>query len=209
MENPPHGRRVITRMPLSPILATIVVVRLLKPIDQSLRQRALQRLEAGIPHEDNYGGITHLLGFIDDISTLVPLEDPLFLCQQFQQRGVPLGCFINPGKTRILTSTNGISPIQAISTTNPNLAHNITSAIITYSTKPNKQNPLQHNPVELTDIFRLLELPVGNKEFTTTAFLNKQLEAIQNQTKKVHKVIKDPHTRLRLFQQCTSLKLNN
>ena len=112
-------------------------------------------------------------------------------------------------KTRILTSTNGISPIQAIPTTNPNLAHDITSAIITYSTKPNEQNPLQHDPVELTDIFRLLGLPVGNKEFTTTAFLNKQLEAIQNQTKKVNKVIKDPHTLLRLFQQCTSMKLSH
>jgi len=118
--------------PLSPILAALVVVRLLKPIDQSLRQRALQRLEAGILHDDNYGGRTHLLGFIDDISTLVPLEDLLFLCEQFQQRGIPLGCFINPGKTRILTATNGISPIQAISITNPTLAHDITKAINTY-----------------------------------------------------------------------------
>ena len=45
--------------PLSPILAAIVVVRLRKPIDQSLCQRALQRLEAGILHDDNYGGRTH------------------------------------------------------------------------------------------------------------------------------------------------------
>ena len=88
---------------MSPILAAIVVVRLLKPIDESLRQRALQQLEAGILHNDNYGGRTHLLGFIDDISNLVPLKDLLFLCQQFQQRGIPLGCFINPEKTRILT----------------------------------------------------------------------------------------------------------
>ena len=45
--------------PLSPIIAAIVVVQLLKPIDQSLRQRALQRLETGILHDDNYGGRTH------------------------------------------------------------------------------------------------------------------------------------------------------
>ena len=194
--------------PLSPILAALVVVRLLKPIDHSLRQRALQRFEAGILHDDNYGGRTHLLGFLDDISTLVPLEDLLFLCDQFKQRGIPLGCFINKGKTRILTSTNGISPIQAISISNPSLAQDITSAISRYSTTPNKHDPSQHDPIELTDGFRLLGLPVGNREFTIS-FLNEQLEAIQKQSTTVHKVIQDPHTRLRLFQQCTSMKLSH
>ena len=85
-------RRVITRMPIvSCTIAALVVVHLLKPIDQSLRQRALQRLRTGILHDDYYGGRTHLLGFIDDKSTLVPLKDLLFLCEQFQQRGIPLG----------------------------------------------------------------------------------------------------------------------
>ena len=126
---------------------------------------------------------------IDDKSTLVPLEDLLFLCEQFQQHGIPLGCFINPGKTRILTSTNGITPILAISVTNPTLAHDITSAITKYSTKPNKHIPSQHDPIELTDGFRLLGLPVGNSELTTS-FLNEQLEAIQNQSTIVTKLLK-------------------
>jgi hypothetical protein len=123
----------------------------------------------------------------------------LFLCQQFQQRGISLGCSINPDKTRILTSSNGTSPIQSISTTNPNLAHEITTAISTYTTKP----------VKLTDRIRLLGLPVpvGNDNFTIE-FLNNQLEVIQKQTATLHKVIKDPQTCLRLFQQCTSMKLS-
>ena len=98
------------RCPLSPILASLVVVRLLQPINNALRQRAAERLANGITHDDGRGGITNLLGFIDDISTVVPLEDLLFLCQQFRDRGLSLGCFINPDKRRILTSTNGTSP---------------------------------------------------------------------------------------------------
>jgi hypothetical protein len=127
-----------------------VVVRLLQPIHNALRQRAAERLANGITHDDGRGGITNLLGFIDDISTVVPLEDLLFLCQKFRDRGLSLGCFINPDKTRILTSTNGTSPISSIS------ASDITEAIATFSTKPNKLNPSQPTPVELTEGFRLL-----------------------------------------------------
>ena len=56
--------------PLSPILASLVVVRLLQPINNALRQRAVERLANGITHDDGRGGITNLLGFIDDISHL-------------------------------------------------------------------------------------------------------------------------------------------
>jgi hypothetical protein len=58
-----------------------------------------------------------------------------------------------PRKNKNTNPTNSISPIQAILITNPTLAQDITSAISTYSTKPNKQNPSQHDPVELTDGF--------------------------------------------------------
>ena len=59
--------------PLSPILASLVIVRLLQPINKALRLRAAERLANGITHDDGKGGITNLLGFIDDIPTLVPL----------------------------------------------------------------------------------------------------------------------------------------
>jgi hypothetical protein len=65
---------------------TLVVVRLLEPINNALRQQAAERLANGITHDDGRGGITNLLGFIDDISTVVPLKDLLFLCQQFRDR---------------------------------------------------------------------------------------------------------------------------
>jgi hypothetical protein len=150
-----------------------VVVRLLQPINNALCQQAAERLANGITHDDGRGGITNLLGFIDDISTVVPLEDLLFLCQQFRDHGLSLGCFINPDKTRILTSTNGTSPISTISSTNTSLASDITEAIATFSTKPNKLNPSQPTPpVELTMDFdylasRLDHIPLSSISPTT------------------------------------------
>ena len=43
--------------PLSPILASLVVVRLLEPINNALRQRAAERLTNGITHDDGRGGM--------------------------------------------------------------------------------------------------------------------------------------------------------
>ena len=113
----------------------------------------------------------------------------------FNNVGFPSVASSNPGRQEYshLPTTNGIPPIQAISITNPTLAQDITNAISRYSTKPNKHAPSQHDPIELTGGFRLLGLPVGNSQFTTS-FLNEQLEAIQNQSKTVHKVIQDPPT---------------
>jgi len=195
--------------PLSPILASLVVVRLLEPINNALCQRAAERLANGITHDDGRGGITtNLLGFIDDFSTVVPLKDLLFLCQQFRDCGLSLGCFINPDKTkRILTSTNGKSPIPTISSTNPGLASDITEAIATFSTKPNKLNPSQPTPVELTDGFQLLGIPVGSPSFVID-FINEQLVVTtQQQSDTIHSTIFDPQTRLRLFQSCTVQKI--
>jgi hypothetical protein len=142
--------------PLSPIFGALVVARLLKPIDTTLRARAAERLAAGNPHDDNCGGITNLLAFMDDISTVTPLEDLLYLCQQMDTKGRPLGCLLNTYKTRILASTTGTSPIHLITSTHPDLGKSITTAITTYSNKRNKSNPLHPIPVELTQGYRLL-----------------------------------------------------
>ena len=81
--------------PLSPIFASLVVACLLKPLDKLLRARATHRLKNGNPGDDGAGGITHLLGFVDDVSACVFLADLKFLCDHFNTLGKPLGCFIN------------------------------------------------------------------------------------------------------------------
>ena len=50
--------------PLSPLLASFVVARLLEPIDGLLRERAAARLANGDPGDDSQGGISHLLSVI-------------------------------------------------------------------------------------------------------------------------------------------------
>jgi len=127
--------------PLSPIFASLVIARLLQPLDILLKERAQERLLTGNTGDDGHGGVTHLLGYVDDVSACVPLEDLQFLCDKFNCIGTPLGCFVNPMKTRILTSTSGLSPLPAITTLNPSLAASIQYTINKYSTKPNNIDP--------------------------------------------------------------------
>jgi hypothetical protein len=101
--------------PLSPIFASLVVVRLLQPLDTLLKSCAAARLLDGHPGDDGKGSITHLLGCVDDVSACIPLVDLKFLCDNFASIGAPLGCFVNPMKTPILTSTSGLSPLPNMS----------------------------------------------------------------------------------------------
>jgi hypothetical protein len=193
--------------PLSPIFASLVVARLLEPLDVLLKSRASTRLLAGHTGDDDNGGITHLLGYVDNVSACVPLEDLQFLCDNFASIGTPLGCFVNPMKTRILTSTSGLSPIPTLSLTDPQLASSISATIAQYSTKPNPNDILGPAiPVELTNGFRLLGSPIGSADFTQDYF-DSQLTTVQDSIALMSTAITDPHTKLRLFSQCLIQKL--
>ncbi len=52
--------------PLSPIFASLVVANLLQPLDIELRKRATTHLLNGNPGDNGFGGITHLLGYVDE-----------------------------------------------------------------------------------------------------------------------------------------------
>jgi hypothetical protein len=120
--------------PFSPIFASLVVANLLQPLDIELHNRATTCLLNGNPGDNGFGGIIHLLGYVDNVSACVPLADLQFLCDQFATIGTPLGCFVNPMKTRILTSTSGHSPIPNLFHLNSMLATSITDTISQYST---------------------------------------------------------------------------
>ncbi len=104
-----------------------------------LKSCAAARLLDGHPGDDGKGSTTHLLGYVDDISACVPLVDLKFLCDNFASISAPLGCFVNPIKTCILTSTSGLSALPNIHLLNPSLATCIQDTIAHYSTKPNKK----------------------------------------------------------------------
>jgi len=90
--------------PLSPLFASFVIARLLKPIDCLLRECAATCLANGDTGDDGQGGISHLLSFVDDISSCAYLPDLHFLCEQVRSCGASIGCFVNPHITRVLTS---------------------------------------------------------------------------------------------------------
>jgi len=67
--------------PLSPLFASFVVTRLLEPIDSLLRGHVAERLASGDPGDDEFGVISHLLGYVDVISSCVYLHDLQFSAQ--------------------------------------------------------------------------------------------------------------------------------
>jgi hypothetical protein len=162
--------------PLSPLFASFVVARLLQPIDSLLRKQAAARLASGNPGDDRFGGISHLLGYINDISSCVFLPDLPFLCNTLKTIGASLGCFVNPSKTRILTSCNGTSTLPLLHTTNPTLAKSISDTIAEFSTQPHSTNKsVLALSVELTTGFHLLGQPIGSPVFATEFFSSRVL----------------------------------
>jgi hypothetical protein len=193
--------------PLSPLFASFVVARLLEPIDGLLRKRAAACHAAGDTGNDSQGGISHLLSFVDDISSCVYLPDLHFLCEQVQSRGASIGCFVNPHKTRILTSCNGTSIVPTLTTHNPSLAGSLSTSIASFSTTPHPTNKTAPNIlVELTTGFRLLGQPVGSAPFASHFFACRIDDVKKNITSLLDNIT-DQQTHLRLFSQCIIQKL--
>ena len=91
--------------PFSPVLAALVLNILIKELDLKLRSRAAKRKQNKTLLDDNEGGITNLLAFVDDLNAVVPIEDSLFYCKTFTQLANNLGLRIREDKSIILTST--------------------------------------------------------------------------------------------------------
>ena len=157
--------------PLSPLFASYVIARLLKPIDCLLCECAATCLANRDTGDDGQGGISHLFSFVDDISSCVYLPDLHFLCEQVRSCGASIGCFENPHITRVLTSCNGTSILPALTTHDPPLAHSISNSISQFLTTPHPTDKTAPDiSVELTTGFRLLGQPVGSATFAPDFF---------------------------------------
>jgi hypothetical protein len=119
--------------PLSQIFATLVLHRVLKPLEEQLQQRAAAPPANGIPGNDGFDSLAHLFAYMDYISLTVALEDVQFFCEEIDKLGTPRGCFINPLKTRILTSCDGHNILPQLHKDTPDLASEIEKTISTYS----------------------------------------------------------------------------
>ena len=91
--------------PLSSILAALVLHEVLAPIDAKLKIRAANRRQQQNTGDDDAGGETHPMAYIDDAGAAVPHEDVEFFFDEFTKLGPQFGCHLNTVKTRIMTST--------------------------------------------------------------------------------------------------------
>ena len=144
--------------PFSPVLAALVLNILIKELDLKLRSRAAKRKQNKILLDDNEGGITNLLAFVDDLNTVVPIEDSLFYCKTFTQLANNLGLRIREDKSIILTSTNNTSPQPFL----PMASNIILNECMNTYTKG----------TETTDGIVILGFPIGAKSFINS-HLNK------------------------------------
>jgi len=183
--------------PLSPIFATLVLHRVLKPLAKKLEECAANRLANGDPGDDGFGGLAHL-------SSNLPHKDVLFFCEEIERLGASRGCFVNPQKTRILTSCSGESILTLLHTNKPHIATEIETALATYSVKKNPDDTF--SPVELKSGFRLLGTPIGSPHFSKE-YYDEQLATVKSALQSHTTSITDLHTRLKLFSNCTIQKL--
>mmetsp|Transcript_18973 Transcript_18973/g.34190 ORF Transcript_18973/g.34190 Transcript_18973/m.34190 type:complete len:1170 (+) Transcript_18973:5063-8572(+) len=192
--------------PLSSLFATLVLLRVLRPLNRLMQDRASERLLRNDPGDDGHGSITHMFGYLDDVTTLVPLHDLLFFCESFNEIGAPLGCFLNPEKTRILTSTNGKSILQDLAGHDEELAEEVLMALTAFSVKAPMTPEGDATFVELQSGYRLLGAPVGSAQFAME-FFDQQLLAVETNAAALTARVPNLQTRLRLFAQCTIQKV--
>ncbi len=192
--------------PLSSIFAALVFNRVLEPLQASLNQRAANRVLNGDLGDDGLGSVTIITAFVDDSTKVVPLVDIDFFFRELNRLAPNRGCQLNRFKTRILTSTNGTSPIPAIRFTNPSLADELQAAINTYSVTAGPSPTDPPIGVELLEGCRLLGAPVGSPKFAQQFFNERILAAIID-ANKLTETVPDLQTRLRLFAQCTIHKI--
>ena len=81
--------------PLSSTLAAIVLHEVLAPLDAALKTRAATHWLNGLPYDDNAGGETHPLAYVNNTGANAPHQDVLFFLQEFQCLATPLGCHLN------------------------------------------------------------------------------------------------------------------
>ena len=136
--------------PLSSILAALVLHEVLAPIDAKLKIRAANRRQQQNTGDDDAGGETHPMAYIDDAGAAVPHEDVEFFFDEFTKLGPQFGCHLNTVKTRIMTSTSGSSALPAIEHEYGTLiADSLRRAIVKYSVS---EVPLSRAQAQLPSI---------------------------------------------------------
>ena len=173
--------------PLSPLFASLVLDEVLRPLQTELAHRARTRKNNGLLGDDNHGSTSATLAYFDDSSAVVPFMDTLFYLDRFAALGAPHGIIISKSKTKILTATDGLSPLSQLPL---QLAAPVIQALTSLDAN-----------AECTSGLRLVGQPIGGFAYSTQ-FLQQKSQAFRRLTKQILFGITDPQTQATLFRYC-------
>lgn len=96
--------------PFSGLLTAIVLNHTLKPLMAELLERAKRLYLSGDMGDKGHGSIMHVLGWVDESTSVTPLVDTAYFCTRLGQPLVEVK--LNGYKTRIQTSCDGKSIVK-------------------------------------------------------------------------------------------------
>lgn len=196
--------------PISPIFGALVLGVILEKVYKDLNKRVQDRLNEGETLDDDNGGVSITMAYIDDVNALVPLEDVKFFLDKFKMYGEELGGFMNTEKTKIMTSTSNSSLVTRLQDSSDIvknlLADDLESAIATYSRKKREDKTII--PHEVTDGLRVLGAPIGNTAFCQE-YHSKQMNKAESSALRLLDGLEDHQTILQVFRTCTATKMTH
>jgi hypothetical protein len=189
------------------VLSSIVLHHILKQVDKKLRDKAhIRKLQKRTISDDGEGGIPIIMAYMDDVNFIVPYTDVELLLETFDRIGAPLGARMNTEKTRIMTTSSGISILPRLQAASFETGQSLERAILKFSTKFDENN--QRVPVEITTGLRVLGVPLGSQEYNQT-FINRQFFKATEESTRILDGLNDLQTMLRLFKTCTLHKMTH
>jgi Reverse transcriptase (RNA-dependent DNA polymerase) len=95
--------------PLRPVGACLVLHQLKTALQPTTDTMATSRINHGDQGDDGRGTQSHTSSYMDDTSTFLHPKDIIPFLQHFHTLGAPLGLHLNLAKTKLLTTTTGVS----------------------------------------------------------------------------------------------------
>jgi hypothetical protein len=196
--------------PASPLFAALVLNHILQKCHRDLSLRASRRFAQGLSHDDGQGGAPIILGYVDDVNSLLPTEDVEFFLLKFKEYGEPLGAILNTEKTRILTSTSSRSTathlLNSWNSDERETGASLQRAIASFSRSRNDDGT--YSPHEVTTGLRILGCPIGSNDFCKS-FITKILHKARAANASIIAGLSDDQTILQLLKICTSHKMTH
>ena len=192
--------------PLGPILASLCLLLLLKPINHQLTSRAAARARTD-PGDDGQGTRGSTASYLDDTSCCLHPADIVPLLQTIQTRGPPLGIFLNFSKLKLLTTTTGVS-ITTDTNPDPDSRSYHLQAALAYIETKGHTHERQATDTEVTTGLRFLGQPLGSSAFANQ-FLDTAASTYSANLATLQASSIDLHTKSLLYRACSIPSLHH